>query len=332
MKAVTLPAYQTNVLRAMLSLKCETTARPSVEEDGILVKMHAASCNPSDIAFIRGVYHIVKELPAIPGFEGSGVVVDAGRRFEQLIGKKVSCFVQSQNSGTWAEFFVVGGNDFVVLEEGFDMDQAAAFSVNPFTAYGMVDLAVKKGSRAIMQNAAGGQVAALVTAMAEKQGIEVVQVVRRDETAERLKSAGCKYVLNETDAHFSEELTDIATKLEVTMALDAVGGSLSGTMFNAMVEGSELISYGGLSGKRISGINEMDLIFRNKSISGFNLMNWKSGLGEQAFGEVSRSLQHHFLSGELKTSFQDSCRLDDILNGLKSYIGNMSAGKILIKP
>jgi NADPH:quinone reductase-like Zn-dependent oxidoreductase len=331
MKAIRLPNYNKNVLRAMLSLRPEETDIPRSGEDEVLVKMHAAVCNPSDIAFIRGEYNIVKSLPAVPGFEGSGTIVEASSDLSHLTGKKVSCFVQHDGSGTWAEYFVVKKGDFLLLDDGFDLDQAAAFSVNPFTAYGLMEIARIRESEAIIQNAAGGQVAALVNKMAETENIKIINIVRKEETAQQLKQAGWQYVLNELDERFSEQLLQLSHELNATTAFDAVGGPLAGQMFNALAPDAELVAYGGLSGKRITDINEMDLIFRNKLISGFNLIDWKDELDPEDFDEINRKLQEQFMGGELKTVFRGTTSLDEIVKGLKGYIGNMSGGKMLIK-
>src|SRR5262245_37480913 len=44
----------------------------------VLVRFFASPINPSDLMFIRGLYGFKKPLPAVPGFEGSGTVVEAG--------------------------------------------------------------------------------------------------------------------------------------------------------------------------------------------------------------------------------------------------------------
>jgi len=46
----------------------------------VLVRVFASPINPSDLMFLRGLYGFKKPLPAIPGFEGSGAVVEAGTR------------------------------------------------------------------------------------------------------------------------------------------------------------------------------------------------------------------------------------------------------------
>lgn len=332
MKAVQLSAYNRNVLRALLSLSVIEKATPKIHKDEVLVKMHASSCNPSDIAFIQGGYNIIKSLPTVPGFEGSGVVVETGSDVKELIDKKVSCFIQDNIDGTWAEYFRVKKENLIVLEEKMNLDQAACFSVNPFTAYALLLIAEKRNSKSIIQNAAGGQVAELVRQLSKFRNLETINIVRKKETAERLKTEGIKYVLCEQDKDFPITLKNLATELNACIAFDAVGGPSSGTIIDAMPHDSELIVYGGLSNKPISDINTMEIIFKNKVISGFNLLDWKNNVGNHDYMKIANKLQKMFIDEKLKTNVQGSINMENIIQGLKTYLGNMSKGKILIKP
>ncbi|NOX85376.1 MAG: zinc-binding dehydrogenase [Chlorobi bacterium] len=332
MKTILLSNYSANVLRAILSLKVVDKDIPEPGKDEVLVKLHAAAVNPSDIAFIQGGYNIVKPLPATPGFEGSGTIVEAASGLKNLIGKKISCFVQNDEGGTWSEYFTVHKDDLILLDDRMDMDQAACFTVNPFTGYGLINIALMRESTAVIQNAAGGQVPGFVRTLAKENGMEVINIVRKPATAERLVKEGCKHVLTEQDADFKEKLKTLARELNATTAFDAVGGVLSGNIFNAMPGDSELVVYGGLSGKPMSGIDTMDVIFNDKIVSGFNLIDWKNELDKNEFVEIVEELQQKFINGEMKTNIRESIQFEDIVRGLKEYIGNMSSGKILIKP
>lgn len=332
MKAVLLPAYNRNVLRALLSLEVVEKNTPVLGHDEVFVIMHAASCNPSDIAFIQGGYNIVKTLPAVPGFEGSGTIIESSLDNKDLIGKKVSCFIQDDIDGTWAEYFKLKKSDFIILSEDMDLDQAACFSVNPLTAYALVEIAKARHSKAIVQNAAGGQVPLLVRQLAKAKGIKTIDIVRKSETAEKLKTEGEEYVIIEQEKDFPEKLKQLANELKATTAFDAVAGPLSARIINAMPSGSEMVVYGGLSNKQISDINPMDIIFRNKLISGFNLVKWKGELPPFEFIKIIDELQQLFIKGELKTNIQGEFEINDIVQGLKTYLGNMSNGKVLIKP
>lgn len=333
MKSVQLKAYQRNVLRALLSLEIVEKEIPAIEhDDDVLVKMYAASCNPSDIAFIQGGYNIVKTLPAVPGFEGSGKIVEAGRNARHLIGKNVSCFIQKDVDGTWAEHFRLSKNDILLLNEEMDMDQAACFTVNPFTAYALVEMAVKNQSRAIIQNAAGGQVASLVRQLARLKQLKTINIVRKEDTRIKLEHEGVKHVLYEQDADFEKKLEQMAQQMKATTAFDAVAGPASGLIFKALPKVSQLIVYGGLSNKPVSEINPMGLIFQGKRILGFNLVDWKNNTEPARFTQIATELEQLFSEGKLETTIQGTVKIDDVVGGLKRYLGNMSEGKILIKP
>lgn len=332
MRSVILPAYNKNLIRAMLGLKVADVENPKPENDEVIIKVHATPVNPSDIAFIQGGYNIVKSLPAIPGFEASGEVVETGTDCKYLLGKKVSCFVQSDGSGTWSEFVVAKTDDIIVLKDDMDMDQAACFTVNPVTAYGLFDIALQYDAKCIIQNASGGQVASFIRDLAHENNIEVIDIVRKQETADDLMRSGAKHVLVETQDDFLIKLSEISGKLKPRIGFDAVGGESGGHIFNALDNDSELVIYGGLSGKKLSEVDVMDVIFRNKIISGFNLIDWKNELEKEEFDKITDILQDKFIAGDLKTDITGTVILDDIVKGLRGYIANMSKGKILIKP
>ena len=52
---------------------------PICAPDEVIVAMRAAPINPADLNQIEGKYPIRFPLPATPGFEGAGVVVETGR-------------------------------------------------------------------------------------------------------------------------------------------------------------------------------------------------------------------------------------------------------------
>jgi NADPH:quinone reductase-like Zn-dependent oxidoreductase len=331
MKKVVLPAYNKNIIRALRSLHVEQCALSQPGKDEVLIEVHAAPCNPSDIAFMMGGYNIVKAVPTVPGFEGSGIVVEAGEGAEDIIGRKVSFFIQEENCGSWSEFLISNRKKLVVLDDAMDMDQAACFAINPFTARGLLDIALLRDNHAVIQNAAGGQVAAFVRQMAGDMDIEVIDIVRKQESVERLKKEGAKHILLESDPQFEMKLEKSARKLDARLAFDAVGGSLAGQIFNAMPHDAELVSYGGLSTKHISGIDSMDLIFHDKIISGFNLPEWREQMDDDFFEQVSLEMQQMFISGTYQTKIQGSIGFDNIGDGLIHCLRNLSKGKMLIK-
>src|SRR5260370_38039410 len=72
--------------------------RPGAGE--VLVKVFASPVNPSDLMFITGNYGFKKALPATPGFEGSGTVVETGTGMiaKFIEWRRVACSAAHANS------------------------------------------------------------------------------------------------------------------------------------------------------------------------------------------------------------------------------------------
>ena len=62
-------------------LTVEDLEVPKPAKGEILVKIDSAPINPSDWAFLRGLYASPKKLPVVAGFEGSGIVMATGNDF-----------------------------------------------------------------------------------------------------------------------------------------------------------------------------------------------------------------------------------------------------------
>jgi NADPH:quinone reductase-like Zn-dependent oxidoreductase len=318
----------------MRSLQVAEIEIPKTSESQLLIKVTGAPCNPSDIAFMLGGYNIRKPLPAVMGFECTGTVVEtgAGPELSSWIGKRVSCFTQDEESGTWAEYIVTRPDNCLVLRDDLDDEQAAALCINPFTAYALFSMAMKKGARAIIQNGASGQVGIFIRALAKRQGIPVINLVRKEEHENELTVQGEKHVLNLNDPDLETKLRALAQDLHAGIAFDAVAGDGSGLMLNSMPPGSELIIYGGLSGKPAGTLNPLDIIFKSKSVRGFNLGDWKQEVGEKYYSDASAELQQLIADRVLFTRIRGTYPLGEIQVAMEKYIRNMSAGKILLRP
>lgn len=66
------------VLTDKEKLEIKEVEIPKPKDGEVLIKMEASPINPSDIAFMKGVYGSKKPIPSIPGFEGSGTVIENG--------------------------------------------------------------------------------------------------------------------------------------------------------------------------------------------------------------------------------------------------------------
>ena len=101
-KALVIETYNANLMRALRTMKIVEKPLILPKPGEVLVKMDASPVNPSDIAFLRGMYNINKALPTVPGFEGTGIIIKTGdETSENLVGRRISFFTQDEGDGAW---------------------------------------------------------------------------------------------------------------------------------------------------------------------------------------------------------------------------------------
>ncbi|PYJ48222.1 MAG: alcohol dehydrogenase, partial [Verrucomicrobia bacterium] len=158
-------------------LRVESRPWPTPAPDEVLVQMRAAPINPADLNQIEGKYPVRPELPATPGFEGAGVVVDADASASTI--RAGTVVILPHNLGTWREAVAVKATELVAVPPGIDPVHAAMLKINPMTAWRLlhdyVDL--KKGDW-LIQNAANSAAGHAVIQIARELGYKTVNVVR----------------------------------------------------------------------------------------------------------------------------------------------------------
>jgi NADPH:quinone reductase-like Zn-dependent oxidoreductase len=314
-----------------------TVAQVPVPRPGpgqVLVKVFASPVNPSDLMFITGNYGFKKPLPATPGFEGSGTVLETGSgmmaRF--MKGRRVACAAADAKAtgGMWAEYIVTSAQFCVPLGKEVQMEHAATMLVNPLTAWALVDEARRGRHRAAVQTAAASALGKMVIRLGQRLRLPVVNVVRRAEQVELLHGMGAEHVLNSSEPGFDDELRKICHKLGASIGFEAVAGETSGRVLRAQPQGSRMLVYGGLSLKAVE-IDPGSLIFEGKRVEGFWLSAWLRRHNLISQLRVANQVQA-LLGGDLKTEIRARLPLDQAAQGLARYAASMTEGKVLLVP
>ncbi|MEO0410743.1 MAG: zinc-binding dehydrogenase [Pseudomonadota bacterium] len=333
-RAVVFDDYNEDFDTMVAGLRVEERALPPLKKGQVLVEMEAAPCNPSDLMFMRGLYGVRKTLPAVPGWEGVGRVIASGGGFmgNMVKGKRVAVGSQDDNGGTWSTHIITAANSCLPVDDDLSVGNAACFLVNPFTAYGFVDQAKKNGHRGIVQNAAASQAGRILNVIAAREGITVLNIVRRQQQADIIKGFGAKHIINSSDDRFENNLAEAIQSLGITIAFDAVSGPMTGILFNALPPGGTVYTYGGLDDAPIGGIDRKALIFEGKSITGFFLGSWMGTKNLIQLGKAAKKVGQLFKEGAINTAVQGEFKLDDVQEAVKTYAGNMTGGKVILRP
>lgn len=236
-----------------------------------LVAMRRAPIHPADLNTIEGTYGIPREPPAVGGGEGVGVIAKVGAGVEGLrLGQMVRL---PAGVGTWREFFVAEAAQLRHLPEGLTLDQAAGLTVNPPTAWRMLEdfVSLAPGDW-IAQNAANSAVGRCVIQIARQRGWKTVNLVRRPEVVAELKALGAEAVLVE-EGEVSRRVREITGSSPVRLALNAVGGESAQNLARILSPGGTLVTYGGMS-RRPFAVGAGPLIFKDLRYRGFWITRW----------------------------------------------------------
>src|SRR6202011_4417131 len=152
----------------------------------------------------EGKYPGRREVPAVPGFEGAGVIVDLAAASPSAGGlgsgtKNLSpgdLVILPHNIGTWRDAVAVKADELVAVPPGIEPIHAAMLKINPLTAWrllhGYVEL---KSGDWLIQNAANSAAGRAVIEIAHELGYKTINVVRRAELIEELHAQGGDVVL-----------------------------------------------------------------------------------------------------------------------------------------
>lgn len=280
----------------------------NVESDSIIVKTLGAPINPSDINQVQGVYPSQPEKTTILGTEEPSAVGGNEGLFEVLkVGSKVKnfkvgdwCIPSQVNFGTWRTHALCKEEDMTPLPNpeqskangkpnGLTINQGATISVNPLTAYLMLNHYVKlqPGKDWFIQNGGNSAVGKYAIQIAKIQGYNSLSVVRNrdnlDELVKELKDLGATQVITDEDNNLREFGATVKswvkdTSGEIKLALNCVGGKSSAAVARKLNPNGLMLTYGGMSKQPVTLPTSLH-IFKNITSAGF----WVTALTQNDF-------------------------------------------------
>ena len=328
MIAVVLHAYE-----GPGGLRVERRPVPSPGRDEVLVKMAASPINPSDLAVLHGRYGFRPDPPFVPGGEGSGTVVAVGpgamgRYFQ---GSRVACLWDGRRDGAWAQYMVASTKGGVLpLSDSVSLERGATSVINPLTASAFIEITKKGGHKAIVLSAAASSLGRMVNRLASGEGIEVINVVRRDTQVELLRQQGASIVLNSSDSGFDDALRDACHQHDAHLAFDAVAGELTARLLRALPSNSKVTVFSALSFEPAQTPPDQ-LIFENKCVDGFWLGPFIASRNLVQTMLTWRRAQK-LVTTDLRTEIRAEYPLEDAPRAVEEYVSQMTGGKCLLRP
>jgi len=326
-KTIKVVVYQTHGKPAeVLQIKTEPWPKPTADE--VVVAMRAAPINPADINSIEGKYPARRDVPAIPGFEGAGVVVELGANVKSIANGAL--VILPHNIGTWREAVAVKASELVVVPSDIEPMQAAMLKINPLTAWrllhGYVDL--KRGDW-IIQNAANSGAGRAVIQIAHELGFKTVNVVRRGELVEELRAEGGDIVLVDGEK-LRDEVKAATNGAAIRLGLNSVGGDSALRLANCLAFGGTLVSFGAMSLQPLK-IPTGLLIFKDLRFRGIWINHWYDNASQTERMAAFNPLFDMAKRGLLKTKIEESYPIEQAKEAVAHAMHDKRSGKIVFQ-
>jgi NADPH:quinone reductase len=245
-----------------LELSLDDVPVPTPAANEVLVRVEASPINPSDLgvlipgaematATVTGTperpivtaslgeralaglsARVDKPLPA--GNEGAGTVVAAGSSpaAQALLGKTVGI----AGGAMYTQYRAIDASACLVLPDGSAAKDGASSFVNPLTALGMLETMRREGHSGLVHTAAASNLGQMLVKLCAKDGVPLVNIVRKPDQEELLRSLGAVHVLNSASLSFEADLVAALEATSATLAFDATGG---GTLVSQILNGME---------------------------------------------------------------------------------------------
>jgi trans-2-enoyl-CoA reductase len=327
MKTINAAVYETHGNPADV-LQVESRPWPTPAPGEVIVKMRAAPINPADLNQIEGKYPVRAELPATPGFEGAGIVLDVGADVKGLTSGAL--VILPHNVGTWRDAVAVKADELVVIPADIKPVHAAMLKINPMTAWRLlhdyVDLA--RGDW-LIQNAANSAAGRAVIQIARELGYKTVNVVRRSELIDELRAEGGDIVLVDSQ-NLRREVQDAIGGPSIRLGLNAVGGESALRLANCLAPGSTLVTYGAMSLQPLKIPNGL-LIFKDLRFRGIWINKWYDNATPARRMEAFQRLFEMAKRGLLQTKVEKAYPLSEAKTAVAHAARGQRSGKIIFE-
>jgi NADPH2:quinone reductase len=356
-----------------LELSLAEVPTPPPKADEVVVRVEAAPINPSDLGMLfagadistarasgtsdRPVVtasvppamlkamagRLDESLPA--GNEGAGVVVAAGDSpaAQALLGRVVAIL----GGAMYAQYRTMKASQCLLLLPGTTPAEGASCFVNPLTALGMVETMRHEGHKALVHTAAASNLGQMLVKICLKDGVPLVNVVRKQQHVELLKSLGAQYVCNAAAPDFMDQLTDALVATGATIAFDATGGGRLASQILTCMEAAlnrtakEFSRYGSTTHKQVyiyGGLERSPTELTRNFGMAWGIGGWLLTPFLQRIGPAAAQQLRERVAAEIRTTFASSYTRTVSLRGMLGLdaigvYGQQATGqKFLVNP
>jgi len=247
----------------------------------------------------------------------------------------------------YTQYRAVDASACLVLPDGATAKDGASSFVNPLTALGMLETVRQERHSALVHTAAASNLGQMLVKICIADGVPLVNIVRKADQEELLRSLGAVHVCNSSSPSFSTDLVEALTVTSATIAFDATGGgTLASQILNGMEQAAsatatEYSRYGSAVHKQVYIYGGLDTgpttLTRNFGmawgVGGWLLTPFLQNVGGEGFARLRARV-----AAELTTTFASTYTQEVSLAGMlqpdafHAYVKRATGEKFLVTP
>ncbi|MBD3903285.1 NADP-dependent oxidoreductase [Chryseobacterium sp. Ch-15] len=235
-------AYTINKYSKADKLQLIDAPEPIVNENEVLVEIHAASVNQLDAKIKSGEFKLLVpyKFPLILGHDVAGIISKVGSKVSRFkIGDEVFARPADLKIGTFAEFIAINENDVALKPKNISMEEAASIPLVALTVWqAFVEKAkLQKGQKVFIQAGSGG-VGTIAIQLAKHLGATVATTTSAS-NFELVKNLGADVVIDYKTQDFETILKDY------DLVLNSQDAKSLEKSFHILKSGGKVISISG---------------------------------------------------------------------------------------
>lgn len=252
-------------------LQYENFPTPVPEANEVLIRVHAATVNHTDIFHRKGTFYIQKELPHILGMDVAGQIVAVGEGVEDWhVGDRVVATFEAlgrERNGAYAEYTTIPIEHLHRIPDGMEYRAAASVGLAFVTAWLglMVNVKMRKHEQVVIHAASSG-VGTAALQIAKYKEAKIIAIAGVDKH-ERLRELGANIVLDRNSDDLVTLVRAVTNEQGASLVVELVGETTFQQSLEMLAYKGRIVVIGTLSGQ-FAAIDLMDILMKNATIYG----------------------------------------------------------------
>jgi len=306
----------------VLALQERPQPVPAAHE--VLIRVHAAGLNRSDIALREGKYGGQPVAGVVPGLEVSGEVVAVGAVAPRWRVGEAVCALLSE--GAYAEYAAVDARHCLPVPTGWSVRDAASLPETVLTVWNNVfqTAALQPGETVLVHGGSSGIGLTLIQ-LATALGSRVLATAGSADKCRDCEKFGAAACVNYKEEDFEKAFKDE----QINVILDMVGGDYTAKNLHLLAPDGRLQYINAMQGAKTE-INLLEIMAKRLRVSGSMLRPRSAEFKAALTAEVEKHVWPLAVSGQLQPVIYKTFPLAQAAQAQELMVSSEHIGKILL--